>query len=135
MNKEEFASMLDGRQYLSEITEEEERIAFDNELVVVFGRSDDLMEFRGAINYEAEAWEGTTEYIDEDGLIHNECYEECPYFQEKVASASYVEAEWRDYDPNGAWHYKTDIPHAKFVIMEDDEPYGQGIVFQLSDVK
>ena len=34
-----------------------------------------------------------------------------------------------------AWVYKTDIPHATFLIHDDDEKYCRGIVFRLADAK
>jgi len=52
MNKEELAKLLDGCEYRKEITHEQDQIAKDNNLVVVFGASDDLTEFRGAFYNE-----------------------------------------------------------------------------------
>ena len=48
MNKEELAKLLDGRKYGSELSHEEGLAAEAAGLVVVFGASHDLMEFRGA---------------------------------------------------------------------------------------
>ncbi|HET8685200.1 MAG TPA: hypothetical protein VFM18_00895 [Methanosarcina sp.] len=73
MNSKELAALLNGRQYRAEITKDEECQATQNNLVVVFGASDDLMEFRGAIDDELGAWEGTTAYLTKDGLLQNDC--------------------------------------------------------------
>ena len=48
----EFANRLSGREYMSEISAEEEREAREKGLVIVFGYSDDCIEFRGAIDDE-----------------------------------------------------------------------------------
>ena len=49
MTMETLAAILDGREIGSEITKAEADQAKAAGLVVVFGASDDLMEFRGAI--------------------------------------------------------------------------------------
>lgn len=53
-----FAELLDGREYLSEITKDEEQQAKELGFVVVFGQSDGLMELRGAIYDEACCYGG-----------------------------------------------------------------------------
>jgi hypothetical protein len=49
INKEKLADILDGREYGEEMTHEELELSKANGLVIVFGCSDDLMEFKGAI--------------------------------------------------------------------------------------
>ena len=48
MDAKELAQKLHGRTY-GNITTQDAAEAKDNDLVIVFGASDDLMEFRGAI--------------------------------------------------------------------------------------
>lgn len=50
--------MLNGREYGDEITREEEAMAKAHGLVVVFGYSDDNMEFCGAITDEVGCYDG-----------------------------------------------------------------------------
>lgn len=133
MNALKLASMLNGRQYLKELSEVERKSAAENGLVVVFGASDDLMEFRGAINDELDAYDGTTAYLIDGNLLVNYCEEsECPYFLEKCKEALTIEAIWDDGEYS--WRYETDIPHETFEIMEDDEKYCKGIVFHTEAV-
>lgn len=47
-NVKKWAEKLDGRKYGNELTRDEEKKLKDLGLVVVFGASDDLCEFRGA---------------------------------------------------------------------------------------
>lgn len=102
-------------------------------LVAVFGASDDLMEFRGAIDEELSAYEGTTAFLTSDGLVQNECdNDRCPYHAKREKSAATIEAKWDD--GGYSWRYETAIPHVKFVIIEDDESYCEGIVFELAKV-
>lgn len=133
MNNKELAALLNNREYREEITRDEEAQAKHAGLVVVFGASDDLMEFRGAIHEELDAYEGTTAYLDADGLVVNECNNEhCPYARKLAATAKKIKAVW---DKDGySWVYETDIPHESFDIVEDGEKYCRGIVFSLDEV-
>lgn len=133
MKSKELAELLNGRSYLCEITKEEEKQAEQNNLIVIYGQSDDLTELRGAVDDEVGTYEGGDIYFDKEGLVVNDCGcgDDCPNWnEEKYAS---VEAVWDEYDYS--WQYRTDIPHETFVIYEDGEKYCKGIVFSLDDVK
>ncbi len=102
-------------------------------LVCVFGASDDLMEFRGAVYDEVGVWNGGEAYFTKLGLLENECEEsDCPYHAREREKACAVEAIWAE--NNISWQYKTDIPHVTFVVKEDDDVYCRGIIFALADV-
>jgi len=133
MDAKELAEKLNGRSYTSEITREEVKEAKDSGLVVVFGSSDDLMEFRGAIYDEVGAYDGGTAYLNEHGLIQNKCdYDDCPYFKESLKQAKTIEALWFD-GSSFCWTYKTEIPHEVFEIYDGEDAYCIGIVFRLAD--
>lgn len=134
MNAQEMAAALNGREYRNETTKADELAAEENGLVIVFGASDDLMEFRGAVNDEIGAWEGAIAYFTTTGLLVNDCNDEdCPYFAKLQEGAATVDAKW---DADGySWVYETAIPHATFDILEDGEKYCRGIVFALKDVR
>lgn len=134
MTRDEAAAQIDGNEYGEEITKELSEAMEAAGLVAVFGASDDLMEFRGAIYDEVGCYEGGTAYLAADGLLTNECdNDECPHFERLKEAAPKIHAKW---DEGGfSWRYETDIPHAKFVIKEGDENYCEGIVFTLADVK
>jgi len=144
MNTKELADLLNGRNYRDEITNDEERKALENGLVVVFGASDDLMGFRGAIYNEIECNEGGTAYLNKDGLLENECDDcDCPYFEKEKDKAKEINAIWcpdEVKDDNGniidyiSWDYETDIPHEKFAIIEDEGIYCLGIVFDINNL-
>jgi hypothetical protein len=140
MNIYDLAAQLNGRAYRHEITRDEERDAQAAGLVVVFGASDDLMEFRGAINDELGAYDGTTAYITADGLlpswesIDRDDEDACErYFERKRSGSRAIAALWCAEIDGPAWTFKTDIPHATFDVLEDGEPYCRGIVFVLAD--
>lgn len=131
---EEFAALLDGREYGNEITDTEASYAKAAGLVVLFGYSDDNMEFRGAIDDEIGCYEGGTAYLTDKGLMRSQCNEgdDCPYFMLAIKTAATIEARW---DVDGySWIYETAIPHATFEIVEGDEKFCRSIVFALADV-
>lgn len=136
MTAKELASMLNGREYGKEITKEEISVAKESGLVVVFGASDDLMEFRGAIDDEVDCFEGGIAYVNENGILKapmncDEC-KKCEYVNDKRDACNTISAIWCDGE--FSWTYHTEIPHETFEIMDDGEKYCRGIVFCLSDL-
>lgn len=134
MTPKEAAEALNNSQYREEGSRELFKSMKDVGLVAVFGASDDLMEFRGAINDEIGAYEGATAYLNKDGLLTNECDDDrCPHFAKLKAKAATIDALWCE-EPDYSWTYRTEIPHETFEVLEDDDKYCRGIVFSLSDV-
>lgn len=136
MTKEELADTLNEREYGNEMTKDEGAAAKESGLVVVFGASDDLMEFSGAINDEVGAWDGGTAYLTKEGLFEA-CDEECKYSKAAKTQAKSITAIWGEgnaEEPGYSWTYKTDIPHAIFDILEDGQPWCRGIVFSMGDL-
>lgn len=131
MDIKEFAEKISGRvNHYPMFTNGELLTAKDNGFVIVYGASDDLMEFEGAIRDEGDCFEGGNVYFDRNGVS-----------QDGTERANCIKALWCDdsaRDENGvmfAWAYETDIPHETFTIYEDGEPYCRGIVFSIDDVK
>ncbi len=136
MSPQELSTLLNGREYRKEITDDEANQAFDAGLVVVFGASDDLAEFRGKIDDELGAYGGTTIYLTTAGLLKSECdSDDCPYHKRAERTAATIEAKWGSQAGAYSWIYETDIPHTTFDILDEGEPYCRGIVFALADVK
>lgn len=132
--RDEIAAQLNGSEYPLRISKDISEAAKLAGVVIVYGASDDLMEFDGAIHDEIGAHEGATAYLTKDGLLQNECEDEdCPHFAKMKASAATIEALW---DNAGySWTYKTSIPHATFEVVEYGEKYCRGAVFNLADVR
>lgn len=131
MELKQFAEMLNGKEYgYPQFTKEELQIAKDNGFVIVYGASDDLMEFDGAIYAEADCFDGGEVYFDNTGAI-----------DEEFENSNCIKALWCDddiKDENGGlitWTYETDIPHETFMIYEDGESYCRAIVFSIDDIK
>lgn len=131
MNAKELAKMLDGRQYMDEVTERDRQLAKENGLVIVYGYSDDNAEFDGAIYDEVGCFNGRTINLDRRGKIID--FDDFPGGY--VGNLYQIEAVWCDKEIGASWSYRTDIPHETFNVYEDDELFCVGIVFSLEDLK
>lgn len=136
MNAHDLAALLNGATYPFEIPKELADTAKAAGLVVVFGASDDLMEFRGSIYDELCCYDGGTAWVDAKGLLPDRYSIEedddlRDYFAREPDSVA-IDALWCA-EGGYSWTYRTNIPHATFEVTEDGEPYCRGIVFALSD--
>lgn len=134
------ANILDGREYPLQI-----EIALSDEIraagiVIVYGHSDDLMEFAGAISDEADCYEGGEVLFDRRGLLYDRpddgTDDELRAWLDRKAHAKCIKAVWNGDadDPAPCWTYETDIPHRVFDVIEDGNVYCTGIVFSVADL-
>ena len=129
MTLEQFAKKLDGHEYgYPQFTKEEIAIAKENGFIIVYGASDDLMEVDGAIRDEAGCFKGGTLKLDiaDKKFVDRKTEESCDVISIK---AYWCEA-CNEYGQTIPWAYTTDVPHEKFMIYEDGDPYCLGFVFQ-----
>lgn len=139
MTIEEFAKMIDGREYQGELMDQEEKQARALGFVVAFGASDDLLELRGAINDEHNA-PGAVVVVGNKLLPDPDEREEevlrkygaWDAFQKKKKVGIAVKAEWcPDGSKGPSWRITPSVPFAKFNVMEDGEVYCEGAVFSI----
>lgn len=136
MTAESAAALFNGLKYPAREIGRNNNALKDAGLVAVYGQSDDLMEFAGAINDEVGAWDGAIAYVDSEGLFpswHDICDDEesAAYFRRKPNTRA-IKAIWSPDEIAASWLIKTDIPHVTFDIMEDGELYCRGLVFAMS---
>ena len=142
LTKEAFAALIAGREYGNEITQEEEKIAKESGLFVIFGYSDDNMEIRGLQYDELPCYRGKSFLIDSKGVlpwgsvsdIETEFEEEVREWFDRKKIAVPIKACWCKEDDGAAWTYETEVPHAPFNIYEDGEIYCVGLVIDSSDL-
>lgn len=137
ITSKQLAELLDAREYDNEITPEEEKLARDNNLVVVFGASDDLCEILGAIDDEVGCYNGGNFFINKNGV--SDITEEDEEVLNKYGVLDQIKDQNRGitaiWDQDGySWTYKTDIPHETFEIVDNGNKYCRGIVFSLEDI-
>ena len=125
----EFAKKISGCEYHGP-TDEQIEEAKELGIVIVYGASDDLMEFRGAIYDEFDCYGGRTCYLTESG----ELYINYIPHASKLTHIE-IEAVWCDKENGWTWSYTTNIPHATFEMMDGDEKYCLGIVFYKKDLE
>ena len=136
MTAKELATLLDGIEYPVRIQSNILKSAKESGLVIVYGASDDLIEFDGAFNDEVGVNNDGVVEIDKQGIIEDfgeveHEVETCQKWIARHAKAHEIEALWCK-EPGYSWTYKTDIPHETFEVMEDGEHYCRGIVFMIT---
>lgn len=136
MTIKDVALMLDGREYGSEVSPAEE-IQFKNAgIVVVYGYSDDLVEFEGAVNTEIGIWNtGNIPLLNGvpfDVPCATEEFEThcCPLLKEVAKMLKYIKAR---FGING-WELDADFPCEKFTVVEEGDACGVGLVYALADL-
>jgi hypothetical protein len=138
MDAKELAKLLTGIEYPVRIQTNILAQAKASGLVIVYGGSDDLVEFEGAITDEAGCYGGDAVRFDRKGVIPDfgeveHEVEECRKWLERDAKAREIDALWCK-EAGYSWTYASHLPHATFEVMEDGEHYCRGIVFSLDDL-
>lgn len=129
MNKLKYLSeKLNGRQYRNEITKEDELFAKENNLLIITGASDDLVEFYGYYNDEGACYNGGIVTFDKNGVSQDsddirDNKLNCLWCK-KIIDGKRV-----------CWSYSIDIPYETFLIYEDDDLYCEGIIISVEDLK
>jgi hypothetical protein len=114
-----------------ELTPSQKEFCKAHDIVVVYGYSDDNVEFDGAIREEVGAWEGATISVTADGPMEG-CDCECKYSKAALMTAKKIIAFWCRSE--WCWEFETDIPHEEFEFWSDGEPFCKGIVFYKKDM-
>ena len=122
---------LNNVERMHDIPDELIDYAKDKGIVIVYGYSDDCVEFEGVLQEEYYA----DVYLKNGKVIENECESEyCPYFDEIKKNAYYIRPLF--FEDGYVVKFETNIPHKEFKWVDEiGEPYCVGILFKLSDCK
>jgi hypothetical protein len=127
---------LNNQEYPLRVSRQFEQELKDSELVIIYGASDDLIEFGGAISDELGAGNGTIKHIYKTGIIGDrdkvDSDEDMELYLKNKQNSKEIKAIWGINDIS--WQYETEIPHKVFHIVEDDEIYCIGIIFSINDI-
>jgi hypothetical protein len=147
MKTQKFAKLLNGRDISSIMTNEEEAKAKDQGLLIVYGESDDLMEFRGQIHDEIGSYEGAKAFvmINKFGKLFVITKDELSELEEKFDDLALdfkikkveIIAEWNE-DENSlfpTWTIKTEIPNQTFEIYDSGNLFCKGIVISFESIE
>lgn len=131
MNIKEFAKSINGKEYgYPQFTREETEIAKENGFVIVYGVSDYIIKFEGAI-YDEGGIQGCGGFWFNKKFI-------CQKSGEDGIFENWIMPLWcKEYSDRKSipWTYETNIPHETFMIYAGGEPYCRGIVFSVDDVR
>jgi hypothetical protein len=141
MTVKEWAEKISGIEYpAGELQKLNKEMAADG-VIAAYGDSDDLLEFRGAIDDEISALEGVAAKLfrradgTADLLENMEKNQTHEFNRAQIDQMSVVKAAWCPEEPEASWLIETEIPHEKFDIMEDGELFCRGAVFHIDDVR
>lgn len=136
-NVKKLAEAINGREYREETTPEDRAFAKDNNLIIVYGGSDDLCYFEGVWAEEESAYDVTTfywlpelkEFMTEARM---EELRDCPRCGRTPDPDLWIKQTFSPEGKDMTWGFETNFPiHEKFLIHEDGEIYGEGLVIQL----
>lgn len=122
MNTKEWAEKLNNIEYPADEIWNMRKQFEEDGVVVVYGASDDLIEFEGAIQDEGDCYNDEVFYLNKEGLTTS-------------YSKNYVKVT---HPHNGTvqFNYETNIPNVEwFDVVEDGELYCKGFVFNINDLK
>lgn len=122
MNIKEWAEKLNNIEYPADEIWDMRKQFEEDGVVVVYGASDDLIEFEGAIQDEGDCYNDEVFYLNKEGLTTS-------------YSKNYVKVT---HPHNGTvqFEYETNISNVEwFNVMEDGELYCKGFVFNINDLK
>ena len=121
MNIKEWAKKLNNIEYPADEIWDMRKQFEEDGVVVVYGASDDLIEFEGAIQDEGDCYDDKVFYLNKEGLTTS-------------YSKNYVKVT-HPHDGTVQFNYETNIPCEWFDVVEDGELYCKGFVFNINDLK
>ena len=136
---QEIATMLNGIEYPCRIAKEITDMAKSINAVIIYGASDDLVEFEGAFQDEIGCYDGCDFCIDQHGLLplRDEISDDMAlhnWFHRKETCKT-VKVVWAPSGLDASWLFKTDVQHAKFRIMDNNDLYCLGLVISLDNLE
>ena len=140
--------LLDGNEPVDEITRERELIAAENNLLVLFCRSNDVLVMRGAIHGEVDAMGGGDfalilegeQFLDDD----SDAIQRAESNMVMLISDEYdnednprlIRVEWcREDETPLDWSISSNLSRAWFTIWDDDGPFCEALVIDLDEVE
>jgi len=136
MNIDELVDKLNGLRYPLNISSDLISMAKESGLVIVTGRSDDIVSFCGAVDGEGEAYDGGDVFVHSEGVLDNfenlESENELEEYYANKGKSQVIHAFW--YKGDVKWSYDTKIPHKTFKLLKGDDVACVGLVFSVSDI-
>lgn len=124
------AACIHRNEYREEVPRDLRARLKDAGIVAIYGASDDITVFDGALHDEAYPSAEGSMRLTQRGQDYNKCdCEDCPNWK---PGPNNIRAQW---DHGGySWFITTDLPHETFDIVEGDDLYCRGVVVRLADL-
>lgn len=148
MTKDQLAILLDGNEPVDEMTREQERIAAENNLLVLFCRANDMLEMRGAIHGEEDAAGGGDfalilegeQFSDDDSdaiqRAESNMVMRISDEYDNEDNPRLIRVEWcREDETPLDWSISSNLSRAWFTIGDDDGPFCEALVIDLDEVE
>lgn len=131
MTPAELARTINGRQYLYELTAQERGLASAFQLVVVCGRSTDLVLFDGVWDLLLPCPGGDI-FIVSAQRAQSARSADAERCRTTVGGGRFLRTlrEHQGY----TWAYRTRIPHSQFDVLIGDAKYCRGVIFTLENL-
>lgn len=123
MNAKEWAAQLNNRS-AEDVYSLRKELGADR-MLVLCTESDDLIESNGFYHEEFGAYNGTTVYVDQDGMHQYRRQNSIPVL---------VENQPKDDDCFFRITPLGDVPYESFDVIEDDEVYCRAVIFHQDDL-
>lgn len=146
LTKEKLAELLDGRDLRGKYDYPTTQEVEDSNLVVLYGRSDYLIEVRGAV-YNSICIDGECklalvlageEIDDEEDVTNMDIPAVLPLSDEYDQSDNprLITVQYCSLDNTIAdWEFDTVLPHATFLLNKEGKPFCKGIVIDIDEVE
>jgi len=137
MKAKEWAEKLNGREYRDELSREEEQQAKQDNVLIVLGASDDLLDLCGAISDEFSAYDGTTVFVSASGRVFDpdENKKTFEFNKQEIDKFIPIKAVWSPTDSDASWKIETSVPSYEFRIYEDGDLYCIGLAIDMEEFK
>lgn len=158
---QDLAILLNGNEYGDELKNDidldVEKFAKNKNWLIVFPCSDDLLEFRGIIDDELDAYDGVFAKFVKQGDFYLEDIDDYGERDAKYLKASYdtfvetnieekdellkkgslyVESIWEPEGKDLVWGIESNAKHyATFTITEDDNDWATGLIIDMNEYK
>lgn len=141
ITKEQLAEELNGFEYGGPVDAATVEKAKANNLVIVFGASDDLVEFEGAIYDEVGLYgKGDIALLlpGDKFEVDGETSQSLQHVFVLLDDGAQPETNriiTAEYTDGGYFEFETSMLHNRFNVVEDGEPAGYGLVIDLDEIQ
>lgn len=125
------------REIGHEVSAADKAWLIENNLVVIYGASDDLAEIDGAVCDEVGiGWRNKSILFHRGSVYVPECDDEgCPHEEAIRNNCERVGVRWDESITGPSWYYIATFPHETFDVYDGDDYYCQAVIFKAESIR